>query len=127
MIKQILLVILLICSTMVCPCQSFAAQASSKKPLTVYTFSGPRHYPEGKVPISKWEQRAYDEYQQKVKARGKQDMTLAERDEIKNAVAYEIAENYKMPPMSVAYLVLKILYKEVPPPGYVKPSKPRKR
>ena len=104
-----------------------AAQDGSKKPQAIYTFSGPRQYAAGKIPISKWEHQAFDEYKQKTTERTRPGITTAERDKINNAVAVEIAEKFKMPPISVAYLVLKVGYGEVPPPGYVKPSKPRKR
>jgi hypothetical protein len=103
----------------------FAAQAGSKKPQTIYTFSGPRQYATAKIPISKWEQQAFDEYKQKTSERTQPGITTEERDKINNAAAMEIAEKYKMPPISVAYLVLKVGYGEVPPSGYVKPSKPR--
>lgn len=127
MIKTTLLATLLMCSFALLPCRGFAGQTSNKKPLTGYTFSGPRLYPEGKVPITKMEQQAFDEYKQKTTGQTHPGMTTPERDKINNAVAMEIADKYKMPPISVAYLVLKVGYGEVPPPGYVKPSKPRKR
>lgn len=104
--------------------QAFSDDKSNSRSVTVRTFGIPKQYEKGKVPVSKWEQQAYDEYIQKVKERLKPDMTTDKKNEVKNAIGYEIAEKYKMPPISAAYLVLKIGYREAPPSEYVRPSKP---
>ncbi len=87
-------------------------------------FKTPEHYIEGKVPASALEKRAYGDYLQGLKTVEEKKLFGEELRRAENDVALGIARKYRMPPKSVAYLVLKLGYREVPPDAYVPPTEP---
>ena len=87
-------------------------------------FKTPEHYVQGEIPSTELEKRAYAEYLRDVKAVGKKGLFGETLHRAENEVALAIARKYRMPPKSIAYLVLKLGYREVPPGDYVLPSEP---
>lgn len=86
-------------------------------------FVGPTYYEKGKDSISELEKRVYEEYASELKKRYTATMTSEEKQKHKDKVAMQLVAKYRMTPENFVYLVLKILYNEVPPETYVPPTK----